>query len=113
MRLTSDFFVSAYLRRCQSEGLFAALRQRGAAEAGAILVIVDRLDGHGTLYGPAPQSAYAEQPSGRLFARLHAAEILPLGEIESILARQKRFDPDLWVVEVESRTGQHFLDAVS
>ena len=43
MRLTSDFFVSAYIRRCGIEGAFAALRRRGGAEAGAIFIVIDRL----------------------------------------------------------------------
>ena len=44
-RLTSDFWVSAHLRRCRIDGLEAVLRRRGAAEAGAVFVSVDRLDG--------------------------------------------------------------------
>jgi len=37
---------------------------------------------------------------------------LPEAEIEAYLARQIRFDPDLWIVEVEERDGRHFLDHV-
>ena len=54
-RLRSDFWVSAYLRST-IEGVEAALRKRGAAEAGAIFVKLDRLDGTASLYGPAPQA---------------------------------------------------------
>jgi hypothetical protein len=64
-RLRSDFWVSAYLRRCAVEGVEAALRKRGAAEAGAIFVKVDRLDGTASLYGPAPQ---LEDNGERLFS---------------------------------------------
>ena len=53
------------------EGAFAALRRRGAEEAGAIFIKVNRLDGTGTLYGPAPQTAFDEaQPSDRGISRL-------------------------------------------
>ena len=52
-RLRSDFWVSAYIRRCGVEGIEAVLRKRGAAEAGALFVKVDRLDGTASLYGPA------------------------------------------------------------
>jgi hypothetical protein len=110
MRLRSDLWVSAYLRRCAVEGVVAVLRRRGAAEAGAIFVKVDRLDGSGTLYGPAPP--IDEMPPGvdRLFARLHAPETLPPADIEARLARQRSFDPDIWIVEVEDRAGRSFLD---
>jgi len=37
---------------------------------------------------------------------------LPEAEIEAYLTRQIRFDPDLWIVEVEARDGRHFLDHV-
>ena len=55
MRLTSDMWVAAYVRRCNVEGVFAAVRRRGAKEAGAIFIKVTRLDGTADLYGPAPQ----------------------------------------------------------
>ena len=62
MRLKSALWVAAYLRRCQVEGTFGVVRRRGAEEAGAIYVRIDRLNGTSDLYGPAPQS---EVDSGR------------------------------------------------
>lgn len=112
MRLTSDFFVSAYIRRCGVEGVFAVLRRRGGAEAGAIFIVIDRLDGTGTLYGPASQSTYGDSPSDRAFSRAHKAETLPRDEIEKRLEREISFDPDCWIVEVEERQGRHFLDSI-
>jgi len=38
MRLKSGIWVSAYLRRCQVEGVMAVLRRRGSEEAGAIFI---------------------------------------------------------------------------
>ena len=110
MRLRSDLWVSAYLRRCAVEGVVAVLRRRGAAEAGAIFVKVDRLDGTGTLYGAAPSADELPRGVDRLFARLHASEALPAADIEARLARQRGFDPDIWIVEVEDRDGRSFLD---
>jgi hypothetical protein len=31
-------------------------------------------------------------------------------EVDAALARQRGFDPDLWVIEVEDRAGRHLLD---
>jgi hypothetical protein len=110
MRLTSDFFVSALLRRCAAEGVVAVLRRRGAAEAGAIFVKVDRLDGRARLYGPAPQTALAGREGERLFHRLHADEDVDPADAEARIAREIRFDSDLWLVEIEDRAGRSFLD---
>lgn len=108
MRIRSDFWVAAYLRRCATAGVSAVLRRRGAAEAGAIFVKIDRLDGSGALYGPAPQS---EVGSGeRRFGRLHAADWIDTAAADDRLRREISFDVDLWIVEVEDRLGRTFLE---
>jgi hypothetical protein len=111
MRLRSDIWVSAYLRRSELEGAPAMLRRRGALEAGAIFVKIDRLDGSAALFGPAPQSEL-EAGKDRLFTRLHREEWIASGEAERRLEAEIRFDPDLWIVEAEDRRGRCFLDLV-
>lgn len=111
MRLRSDFWVSAYLRRCDIEGITAMLRRRGAAEAGAIYVKHDRLDGSAVLYGPAPQSE-ADDFGERRFLRLHKDEAVEAPDAEARLKREIAFDPDIWIVEVEDRHGRIFLETV-
>src|SRR6185312_490150 len=113
MRLKSGIWVAAYLRRCQVEGAAAVLRRRGSEEAGAIFVKVSRLDGTADLYGPAPQSAFDEaRPSERAFSPAFKVLPSPEADVEGYLSRQLRFDPDLWIVEVEDRAGRHFLDHI-
>src|SRR5262249_45628334 len=113
MRLKSAVWVAAYIRRCHTEGAFAAVRRRGAEEAGAIFVKLNRLDGTAELFGPAPQSAFADaHPAGRLFSRCHGEQPAPETKIEERLARELGFDPDAWILEVEDRAGRHFLDRV-
>lgn len=109
MRLRADFWVAAYLRRCALEGACAVLRRRGAAEAGAIFVKIDRLDGSAAVFGPAPQSELKDS-GDRLFARLHHDAWIDAAEAETRLARELRFDPDLWIIETEDRAGRAFLD---
>ncbi len=111
MRLKSEIWVSAYLRRCNIEGAFAAVRRRGAAEAGTIFIKLNRLDGSANLFGPAPQSAFEDdQPADRLFTACLGPDPLPEAKVEDYLAREVRFDPDVWIIEVEDRGGRHFLD---
>lgn len=106
-RLRSDFWVSAYIRRCNVEGVEAVLRKRGAADAGAVFVKVDRLDGTASLYGPAPQ-LFLDDSGERLFSVV-LVDATPL-DVEERMTREQKFDPDLWLVEVDDRAGRHFLD---
>ena len=108
-RLTSDFWVSAYLRQAAFDGLVAVLRRRGAREAGAIFIKLDRLDGTAALYGPAPQ-ALAEDDGERRFQLLLDSD--PLA-IEDRVDRELRFDGDLWLVEIENRAGDPRLVLVA
>jgi hypothetical protein len=113
MRLKSQIWVLAYVRRCYVEGVFAVIRRRGADEAGAIFIKVNRLDDTADVYGPAPQSAFDDEYAlDRAFTP--AMKTMPAtdAEAEAYLARQIRFDPDLWIIETEDRAGRHFLDRV-
>src|SRR3954447_1384635 len=110
MRLKSSIWVAAYLRRCQTAGVFGAVRRRGAEEAGAVFVKVALLDGNAMLYVPAPQTVYDDsQPIERFFLPT-TAEPVPEQSVEERLAKEIRFDPDAWILEVEDRAGRHFLD---
>jgi len=111
MRLKSAIWVAAYVRRCHGEGAFAAVRRRGAEEAGAIFIKLNRLDGTAELFGPAPQSVFDDaHPSDRAFIRSFGEAPVPEAKVEERLAREIRFDPDAWIVEAEDRAGRHFLD---
>ena len=113
MRLKSGIWIAAYLRRRHIDGTLAVVRRRGAEEAGAVFIKISRLDGTADLFGPAPQSAFAEgDPVDRRFSPCFRQQPLPDGEVEAYLARQLRFDPDLWIIEVEDRAGRHMLDHI-
>jgi hypothetical protein len=110
MRLRSDIFVAALIRRVEVAGAVAMLRRRGSAEAGAVFVKIDRLDGQAALLGPAPQSVDLPEGVDRLFARLHAEEWIAPFEAEDRARKEIAFDPDLWLVEIEDREGRPFVD---
>ncbi len=111
MRLKTGLWVAAYLRRCRVEGVSAVVRRRGAEEAGAVFVRICRLDGTSDLFGPAPQAALAEG-STRTFMPSFAAQPAPDEAVEAYLAREVKFDPDVWIVELDDRAGRNFLDIV-
>ena len=113
MRLKSAIWVAAYVRRCHGQGAFAAVRRRGAEEAGAIFIKLNRLDGTAERFAPAPQAVFDEaHPSDRAFSRSLGEAPVPEAKVEERLTREIRFDPDTWIIEVEDRAGRHFLDNV-
>jgi hypothetical protein len=102
-RLTADFWVRAYLKRLELAGIPAFVTAHGDATAGAVLVKQSPLDG----------TARAFQRSFDLMSGTRAWVILAKGaeqDVDAAITRQRQFDPDLWVVEVEDRAGRHLLD---
>jgi hypothetical protein len=109
MRLRSDVWVAALVRRAFAGEAHAAVVHRGADEAGAIFVAVDRLDGTVDLWGPAPQTDFdAVETGDRHFERLLGRA--PRADLLARIASERRFDADLWLVEVEDRAGRHFIE---
>jgi len=112
MRLKTSIWVAAYLRRCQSAGVFGAVRRRGAEEAGAVFVKVALMDGNAMLYVPAPQAVYDDSRPIERFFTPTSPHPVPESSVEERLNKEIRFDPDAWIIESEDKGGRHFLDLV-
>lgn len=112
MRLKTHIFVSALTRRVFAMGDYAAVEKKGAEEAGAIFISQRFRDGTETLYAPAPQNSFDdEDDGGRKFERrLVRAEP---DTVRETIDREKRFDPDLWVVEIEVDEIGDLIEVVS
>ncbi|RJT33461.1 DUF1491 family protein [Mesorhizobium waimense] len=101
MRVTTDLWVSALLRRVFGAGGFAAVVKRGAAEAGAVFVLARSRLGEIALFGPAPQTSYdSARPDDRFFTLLGSGDDATV--LDARLEREKKFDTDIWVVEIEA-----------
>jgi hypothetical protein len=111
LRLKSAIWVSAFLRRCMVEGIFGAVVKRGAEEAGAIYVVVNHLDGTCHLFGPPPGPTHDEEGERRWSEDL-SPPASPL-DVSAFLDRRRKFDPDIWIVEVEDRRGTAGLSAMA
>jgi hypothetical protein len=102
-RLTAEFWVAAYLNRLRLAGIPVFVTARGDGTAGAVIVKVNRLDGTARAF----QRSFDLSSGARVWAVLaEGAE----AEIDAGLARQRGYDPDLWVIEVEDRAGRSLLD---
>lgn len=112
MRLKSEIFVAALVRRVFSAGDFAAVERKGADAAGAIFIRQRLRNGLQNLYGPAPQSfSDEEQGAERRFERRLTAVEGP--EIDALIDKERRFDSDLWVVELETETVDELISVVA
>ncbi|HSF93539.1 MAG TPA: DUF1491 family protein [Thermohalobaculum sp.] len=103
-RLATGVWVSAYLMRLSLEGISAHLVKKGDPTAGAVAVKLAFMNGRASFYtrgyGPDGKPCWMAQ-----------AEEAEEPEVDAALARQRSFDPDLWVIEVEDPRGRHMLDA--
>ena len=102
-RLTSEFWVQAYLRRLSLWNIPAFVTAHGDDTAGAVLVKLNTLDGRA--------KAFVRQFD--LMTGERAWQVLADGaeeDVDASIAKQQVFDSDLWVIEVEDRDGRHLLD---
>lgn len=101
-RLTSDIWVSAYRKRLELMNIPCFVVAKGDLTAGAVLVKLATLDGQACAY---QRSFLADGTRGWM--------VLSEGveaEVDLVISKQRAFDPDIWVLEVEDREGRHLLD---
>ena len=117
MRLKAEIWVMAFVRRVNGAGAMAVVVKRGDGDAGAIYIKAARtadgfgsasLDRRAALYGPAPAGLDDMNQDRRWVCQLAANTLESV--VDTTLERQRNFDADLWIIEVEDREGRAFLD---
>ena len=103
MRLKSEIWVAALLRRCSAQGIFGTVIHHGADEAGAVYIFVNHLNGTYDLLSPPPGPAYDEEGERR-FAK-EFPEPVDWQAASAVVARRRKSDPDLWAIEIEDKQG--------
>lgn len=100
--------MSALLRRAQSAGAFATVLHKGAHAAGAIFICINDMTGRNLLLGPAPQVSYETDDFERRFQAI--LEDASDEQVRGALEKEKRFDPDIWIIEIEDREMRSFIE---
>jgi hypothetical protein len=108
MRLKSEIWVKAYLRRCAVNGASGVVARHGDDDAGAIFIKVVRPDAMAAVFAPAP-AGLDDADLGRRWVSWFDGGFVAEAEAETLLQREANFDSDLWVVEIEDRDGRNFL----
>lgn len=108
MRIKSGIWVSAYIRRVNAMAVPALVARRGDADAGAIYIKINLLNGQAQLLRPA--AAGREGAEDERFWSPAFPSARDEQEVDRYLGRQREFDADLWVIEVEDRGGRNFIE---
>lgn len=107
-RLAAGMIVSALIRRIEASGGTGMILSKGDAISGAMLVVLtDRgrtsaileraLDAHGRYHWTPTGPDDPDAP----------------GTLADYIGRRRRFDPDLWVVELDGPDARRIVDEVA
>ena len=108
MRLKTHIRVGALLRRAEIAGVPAQIVRKGDPDAGALFVKVFL----GRIDGAASARLYAQgfDDEGSPCWREPFSNVAAEADVDAFLEKERRFDRDLWIVEIEDRLGRNFLD---
>ena len=104
-RLTSSFWVQAYIKKLNLLGVPAFVVSHGDDTAGAIIVKVNKLDGDAILF----ERSFSLDKNLNQWSKFESGDEK---ELDELLSRQLSRDRDLWIVEIESQEGDPFLDDI-
>ena len=94
---------------CDIQHLPAVVVKRGDPDAGAVILRLNRLDGTSHVFAQARTAA-----GERAWTKASGADAegrLPDADADVYIERQRKFDPDLWVLEIEDPERRYSLDA--
>ncbi len=108
--IRSELWCAAFVRRQNDLGKICVLSRRGDPIAGQVWIEVDHLDGTASLFSPAPSLAVrTESDDWAFICRFDRA---PADKVAARLGQEADFDPDFWVISVESRSAELGLNIV-
>ena len=104
-RLTSSFWVQAYIKKLNLLGVPAFVVSHGDDTAGALIIKVNKLNGDAVLF----ERSFSLDKNLNQWSKFESGDEK---ELDELLSRQLSRDRDLWIVEIESREGDPFLDDI-
>jgi hypothetical protein len=102
-RIAASVLAGALIRKAEGEGGFGAVLAKGDPTAGSILVILLEKGVNPRLFERLlqPGGGYAWQESG-------SQRIENSSKVPEFIARQRRFDPDSWLIELDIPSAERF-----
>jgi len=105
-RLATSVLVSGLVRKAEAEGGFAAVLAKGDPTAGSVIVVLAERGGCQVILERILQSdgSYEWQSTGAQIAE----NVNKTADVPAFVARRRRFDPDLWVLELDIPSVERF-----
>lgn len=102
-RIAASVMASALIRKAECDGGFGAVLAKGDPTAGSILVILLEKGTDPRLFERLlqPDGAYAWIDGGSL-------SLEDPRQVPEFIARRRRFDPDLWIIELDIPSAERF-----
>lgn len=101
-RIPTELWVKAHIRRLSAQGVPAFVNRRGDPMGGMVILKVNRLD-----LGCRVLTRSRDLDGALSWMPALDGALVPEADADAYIARQTARDPDLWVVEVEARDGDH------
>ncbi len=105
-RLASGVLVNGLIRLAEAQGGFGVVVAKGDVNAGAIAIILSEKGKKTCLL------ERALQPDG-LYAWVRSQNTENEADFQAALDRKRRFDPDLWIVELDIASTERFADEMN
>lgn len=107
-RLASGTVATALIRKAEGAGGFAAVLAKGDPTAGALLVILAER-------GERRQALEKQLQTDGSYCWGEAGSAAEDGResFESLIARRRRYDPDLWILELDVPSAERFADEMN
>ncbi len=103
-RLPASLEATALMRRVQSEGGFATLLKKGDPDRGALLLVIRNRERH-----VACLERVLSIAAGYQWQSVGPAESADAQELAEFLSKRRRFDEDLWIIELDIAHPERFI----
>lgn len=109
--IRAEIWCAAFVRRHNNLGNICVISRKGDPIAGQVWVETDHLDGTFSLFTPAPD--LLKDQSDDEWAFVCRFDHAPADEVQQRIELEAGYDPDFWLITLESPSGEHGLKLIA
>lgn len=103
-RLPTHLWVMAHIRTADAQGVSMMVLRKGDPNRGTVILKLNRLDRTFSVL------VQVREQDRLRWSRGTGTDPVDEATAAAYIARQTRYDPDVWVIEVEDRQGRHWFE---